>query len=90
MNDEQQPPALAFPQIFPIKIIGISSGGFKAKVEEVIAKTVDGYLPEKTIVEYSRTKKYASVNVEVVMQSMEEFERLHKSLAAMEEVKVVL
>ena len=75
---------------FPIKVMGLAAPTFPKVVADIARLHCDDFDDSKTTVEYSRTRKYMSVTVEVIARSKEQLDDLYRAYSSNPMVKIVL
>ena len=81
---------MKFPMDFPIKVMGLAAPTFPKVVADIARLHCDDFDDSKTTVEYSRTRKYMSVTVEVIARSKEQLDDLYRAYTSNPMVKIVL
>jgi len=81
---------LAFPTLFPIKIMGRREGGFTAAVIEIVARHAPDFQPGTIESRPSREGKYISLTATVNATSREQLDALYRELCDHPSVVMVL
>lgn len=81
---------MQFPMDFPIKVMGLADPSFPQVVEDIARMHCEVFYADRTSVEYSRTRKYMSVTVELRADSREQLDELYRALTGHPMVKIVL
>ena len=87
---EQAEEVMVFPMIFPIKVMGMASEGFKQLVFDIAKQHFEDFDESLSKVEYSRTCKYMSVTVTVNARSREQLDDAYRAYTSNPQVKYVL
>lgn len=86
----QEAPKIEFPCLYPIKIIGVASPGFRdsaVKIVERHAGPVDSDLIE---VNPSKGNNYVSIRITIAATGIEQLQKLFEELKTLPETKMVL
>ena len=86
----EQEPLLAFPTVFPIKVMGRREGGFAQAVLEIVLKHAPDFQPASMEMRPSRQGKYLSLTVSVNATSREMLDALYRELCDHPAVVMVL
>ena len=81
---------MKFPMDFPIKVMGLADPTFPKVVADIARMHCEDFDDSKTTVEYSRTRKYMSVTVEIEAHSKEQLDDLYRAYTSHPMVKIVL
>lgn len=87
---EEAEAVMQFPMLFPIKVMGLASEGFKQTVEDIAKAHFEDFNNAGTEIEYSRTRKYMSVTVTVNARSRQQLDDAYRAFTANPQVKIVL
>ncbi|MBI1942251.1 MAG: DUF493 domain-containing protein [Betaproteobacteria bacterium] len=82
--------ALAFPTVFPIKVMGRREGGFAQSVLEIVLRHAPDFEPATIEMRPSRQGKYLSLTVTVNATSREQLDALYQELCDHPTVVMVL
>ena len=86
----EQALGLAFPTLFPIKIMGRRESGFTTAVLQVILRHAPDFMPGTLESRPSREGKYVSLTATVNAQSREQLDALYQELCDLPSVVMVL
>jgi len=87
---EDAEPLIEYPIQFPLKVIGVDESDFETFVVEIVRRHVPELLEENIISEFSKNKKYRSVNFEFIAQSRAQMDALYAELSSHERVLMIL
>ena len=85
-NDE----ILQFPQLFPIKLVGLTTEYFQTIVTDIAREHFDDFDESTIEIDYSRTRKYMSVTITVNAKSREQLDNMYRACTSNPVYKVVL
>ena len=86
----QAPSLVAYPSVFPIKVMGENVEGFAQAMID-LARRFDPALDDSAVtIRPSRAGKYLGVTLSVTATSREQLDALYRSLTQHPQVKVVL
>jgi putative lipoic acid-binding regulatory protein len=85
-----EPPKIAFPCEYPIRIIGHSRADFRAVVLRIVREHAPDFAEAEVTVRDSRDGAYCSVRVNIVATGEPQLRALHEALLANPSVKLVL
>ena len=86
----EQALGLAFPTLFPIKIMGRRESGFTTAVIEIVKRHAPDFQPGTLETRPSREGKYVSLTATVNAQSREQLDALYQELCDLPSVVMVL
>jgi uncharacterized protein len=81
---------LAFPTVFPIKIMGRRETGFAGAVIEIVTRHAPDFMPGTIETRPSREGKYVSLTATVNATSQEQLDALYRELCDHPSVVMVL
>jgi uncharacterized protein len=81
---------LAFPTVFPIKIMGRRETGFTGAVIEIVTRHAPDFMPGTIETRASREGKYVSLTATVNATSQEQLDALYRELCDHPSVVMVL
>jgi putative lipoic acid-binding regulatory protein len=81
---------LAFPTVFPIKIMGRRETGFTTAVIEIVTRHAPDFMPGTIETRPSREGKYVSLTATVNATSQEQLDALYRELCDHPSVVMVL
>ena len=81
---------IAFPTVFPIKILGRREGGFTTAVIEIVKRHAPDFAPGTIETRPSRGGKYVSLTATVNATSQEQLDALYRELCDHPTVVMVL
>jgi putative lipoic acid-binding regulatory protein len=81
---------LAFPTVFPIKIMGRRESGFTTAVIEIVSRHAPDFMPGTIETRPSREGKYVSLTATVNATSQEQLDALYRELCDHPSVVMVL
>ena len=87
---EDAEPLIEYPTQFPLKVIGVDESDFETFVVEIVRRHVPELLEENIISEFSKNKKYRSVNFEFIAQSRAQMDALYAELSSHKRVLMIL
>jgi len=87
---EDAEPLIEYPIQFPLKVIGVDEYDFETFVVEIVRRHVPELLEENIISEFSKNKKYRSVNFEFIAQSRAQMDALYAELSSHKRVLMIL
>ncbi|HOW92275.1 MAG TPA: DUF493 domain-containing protein [Anaerolineaceae bacterium] len=87
---EDAEPLIEYPIQFPLKVIGVDESDFETFVVEIVRRHVPELLEENIISEFSKNKKYRSVNFEFIAQSRAQMDALYAELSSHKRVLMIL
>jgi uncharacterized protein len=85
-----EPPKIAFPCDYPIRIIGYGRPDFRARVLRIVREHAPDFAEAEVTVRDSRDGGYCSVRVSIVATGEPQLRALHAALMADSAVKLVL
>ena len=81
---------LTFPQLFPMKLVGLTTEYFPTLVTDIAREHFDDFDESTIEIEYSRTRKYMSVTITVNAQSRQQLDDMYRDCTSNPVIKVVL
>ncbi len=88
---KQEAPKIEFPcPDYPIKVVGVNQGGFRAHVIEIVQSQVADFDLATVSVQDSRNGSFQSVRFKITAQGVEQLKALHEALIASDRVKMVI
>lgn len=91
MSEQDEPKSLlAFPCVFPIKVMGRREDGFAQMVSEVVMRHASDFHPETIEMRTSKNGRYLSLTVTLNARSREQLDALYSELSKHPMVVMVL
>ena len=87
---EEVPELLAFPCVFPLKVMGRREDGFAQVVSEIVMRHVTDFHPHTIEMRQSRNARYLSLTVTINARSREQLDALYTELSRHPMVMMVL
>lgn len=87
---DQETPKIEFPCLYPIKIIGVASPGFRESAVKVVERHAGSIDPNLIEVNPSKGKNYVSIRVTIAATGIEQLQTLFEELKTLPETKMVL
>lgn len=87
---EEKTSLLEFPCVFPVKVIGKDSDGFRESVVEIVRRHVPDLSDDAVTTRSSSGGKYLAVTVTFLAQSREQLDAIYRELSRHEQVVYVL
>lgn len=84
------PPKIAFPCEYPIKVMGHAAPDFKACILDVLVESETSFIHETVTVVDSKNGRYQSIRITIQAQSEVHLSSLHQCLRATGRVQMVL
>jgi putative lipoic acid-binding regulatory protein len=79
-GDPAQPPALAFPCVFPVKVMGRTQPGFAQAILEVVKRHAPDFRDDSLEMRSSREGKYLSLTFVINAVSRSQLDGLYREL----------
>jgi len=89
-EDSETPSLLAFPCIFPMKVMGRREDGFAQTVAEIVLRHAADFRPESIEMRASKNGRYLSLTVTINARSREQLDALYSELSKHPLVMMVL
>ena len=90
LGTDQEAPKIEFPCLYPIKVIGVSVPGFRAKAISVLERHAGRISEELIEINESNKGNYVSGRVTIAATGAEQLEKIFAELKTIEHVKMVL
>ncbi|MFZ9708519.1 MAG: YbeD family protein [Steroidobacteraceae bacterium] len=90
MTDTSDSSPLRFPTDYPIKVVGRSGRGLRARVDAVVLQHAPDTPPERISERASGAGNFTSITYDIVAQSREQVTALVNALIATEDVLMVI
>ena len=89
-SEDQQPPKIEFPCLYPIKIIGRAVDDFQKSVVATVERHTGTITADLIKVQPSRENNYLSVTVTIAATGEDQLQNIFQDLKKIESVKMVL
>lgn len=89
-GDDQDPPGIAFPCAYPIKVLGRNVEAFRPSVIDVFERHAPGFDRQSITRRDSRRGNFVSLTVTIVATGREQLDALHRDLMQTGLVQMVL
>ena len=86
----EAPQLLAFPCVFPLKVMGRREDGFAQAVSDIVVRHVSDFHPHTIEMRPSRNGRYISLTVTINARSREQLDALYTELSRHPMVMMVL
>jgi len=87
---DQEAPKIEFPCLYPIKIIGLASSGFRDEVIMAVEQHTGKISADLIELQPSKKKTYVSVRITIAATGVDQLQNIFDDLKAIDAVKMVI
>lgn len=87
---EQEAPKIEFPCLYPIKIIGVASTGFREEVVMAVEQHTGKISNDLIELQPSKQNTYVSVRITIAATGVDQLQNIFDDLKAIDAVKMVI